>query len=431
MNYPDLQAARDAIEALNAGCFCISVDQSVLRSQLEADADTRGLYDTLATTHAYLFAKSPIFVSRENVAAMEALVEAAESVIALPQYREAVLAWAPAIARFEPGTAGVLMGYDFHVTPEGPRLIETNTNAGGAFLNAALARAQQACCEPVLSVLRQPVAADALEEALFEMFDAEWRRRRHGEPLRRIAIVDERPVGQYLYPEFLLAAQLFRRHGVDAVICDPSALEYREGELRGPTGRIDLVYSRLTDFALESPANGALRSAYLEGATVVTPHPRAHALHADKRNLAVLCDADVLASWGVEAARIDVLRRMVPHTRIVDPAHGDELWAARKGLFFKPVAGYGSKAAYRGDKLTRRAWGEILAGSYVAQQVVPPSERSVHVDGAAVRLKLDVRCYAYDGRVLMLAARLYQGQTTNFRTPGGGFATVFSPSARS
>jgi hypothetical protein len=26
--------------------------------------------------------------------------------------------------------------------------------------------------------------------------------------------------------------------------------------------------------------------------------------------------------------------------------------------------------------------------------------------------------------VLLLAARLYQGQTTNFRTPGGGFAPV-------
>ena len=53
----------------------------------------------------------------------------------------------------------------------------------------------------------------------------------------------------------------------------------------------------------------------------------------------------------------------------------------------------------------------------------------MQMDPASVRLKLDVRCYAYDGRVLMLAARLYQGQTTNFRTPGGGFATVFCPSA--
>ncbi len=429
MSHPELQAAPDAIEALNAGCFCISVDTSALRSQLEADVATRGLYDSLAQSHAYLFAKSPIFVSRENVAAMEALVEAAESVIALPQYREAVLAWAPPVARFDPGTRGVLMGYDFHVTPRGPRLIEINTNAGGAFLNAALARAQQACCEPVLSVLRQPVEAAALEESLFGMFDAEWRCVRGALPLRRVAIVDERPEQQYLYPEFLLAAQMFRRHGVDAVICDPSVLEFRDGVLRDAAGRVDLVYNRLTDFALELPAHAQLRSAYLADAAVVTPHPRAHALHSDKRNLAALSDGGRLAEWGVDPARIGVLQRTVPQTRIVDPAHAEALWAARKALFFKPVAGYGGKAAYRGDKVTRRVWAEILAGAYVAQELVPPSERSVHVDGKPVRLKLDVRCYSYGGRVLMLAARLYQGQTTNFRTPGGGFATVFCPPA--
>ncbi len=28
-------------------------------------------------------------------------------------------------------------------------------------------------------------------------------------------------------------------------------------------------------------------------------------------------------------------------------------------------------------------------------------------------------------KVLLVAARLYQGQTTNFRTLGGGFAPVF------
>jgi len=39
--------------------------------------------------------------------------------------------------------------------------------------------------------------------------------------------------------------------------------------------------------------------------------------------------------------------------------------------------------------------------------------------------KMDVRLYTYGGRILLAAARLYQGQTTNFRTPGGGFAPVF------
>jgi hypothetical protein len=46
------------------------------------------------------------------------------------------------------------------------------------------------------------------------------------------------------------------------------------------------------------------------------------------------------------------------------------------------------------------------------------------VDGALTELKVDVRCYAYRGAVQFIAARLWQGQTTNFRTAGGGFARV-------
>ena len=56
---------------------------------------------------------------------------------------------------------------------------------------------------------------------------------------------------------------------------------------------------------------------------------------------------------------------------------------------------------------------------------MPPSERLVNVDGGETDLKLDVRAYAYGGQIQLLAARLYQGQTTNFRTSGGGFAPVF------
>jgi hypothetical protein len=44
-------------------------------------------------------------------------------------------------------------------------------------------------------------------------------------------------------------------------------------------------------------------------------------------------------------------------------------------------------------------------------------------------LKFDLRDYTYDGQVQWVAARLYQGQTTNFRTPGGGVAPVYEGSA--
>lgn len=70
---------------------------------------------------------------------------------------------------------------------------------------------------------------------------------------------------------------------------------------------------------------------------------------------------------------------------------------------------------------------EILEGDYVAQALVPPSERVLRDADVPRALKMDLRNYVYNGEVQLVAARLYQGQTTNFRTPGGGFAPVFYP----
>lgn len=155
------------------------------------------------------------------------------------------------------------------------------------------------------------------------------------------------------------------------------------------------------------------------------PHPRAHALYADKRHLAQLSNDTALTQFGLNAETRATLLAGVPFTRIVSPAEAESLWAERKQLFFKPAGGFGSRAAYRGDKLTQRVWQEILAGDYVAQRIAAPSERLVAVDKHTDELKLDVRAYSYQGKIQLFAARLYSGQTTNFRTPGGGFAPVF------
>lgn len=58
-----------------------------------------------------------------------------------------------------------------------------------------------------------------------------------------------------------------------------------------------------------------------------------------------------------------------------------------------------------------------------------PGERLVDVDGADSEVKVDVRPFTCAGNAQLLAARLYQGQTTNFRTAGGGFAPVFTVSS--
>ncbi|HEY7743625.1 MAG TPA: hypothetical protein VIA19_11325 [Burkholderiales bacterium] len=411
------------IETLNRDCFCVSLDPVALRRAIEADPAARGLHRLIEERCPHLFSALPVFVSRRHVDAMAAIVRAVESVTALPAYREAALAWAPAVARFDPGTPGAFMGYDFHLGADGPRLIEVNTNAGGALLNTVLARAQRACCEEIESLVTGPIATDDLERIFFEMFAAEWRSAgRSGLP-GRIAIVDDAPDQQFLYPEFLLFAQLFHRFGVEAAVLDPAELSFVGGILRDARGPIDLVYNRLTDFSLQAPAHAPLRDAYLARAAVVTPHPRAHAVYANKRNLSLLTDAARLRSWGVDEPTLDTLLRGIARTESVSAADSDRLWAARRGLFFKPAAGFGSKAAYRGDKLTRRVWTEILAGEYVAQELVPPGERRT---GPASSMKSDVRNYVYAGQVQLLAARIYQGQTTNLRTAGGGFAPVLT-----
>ena len=261
-----------------------------------------------------------------------------------------------------------------------------------------------------------------VEQRFLDMFHQEWRAERGDAPLGSIAIVDEQPAGQFLYPEFLLFRQLFLQAGIDAVVCDPAELECRDGALWHGATRINLVYNRLTDFALE--AHAALRQAYDTGAAVVTPHPHAHALYADKRDLIVLTDMDLLASFGVAPEVRAVLAEGIPRTEAVRADNGADLWARRKQLFFKPAGGFGSKAAYRGDKLTKRVFGEILAGDYVAQAIALPGERHRGPAGELAALKVDLRHYVYQGEIQLSCARLYQGQTTNFRTPGGGFAPV-------
>jgi hypothetical protein len=365
-----------------------------------------------------------VFIAPALLQRMAAVIRAIESVVALPAYRERVLAPSPAIAAHDPGGAkGVFFGYDFHVADDAFGLIEINSNAGGAMLNAVLARAQRACCPAIEQLLPPALRAETLEAGIIAMFRQEWALAGNQRPLRSIAIVDEAPQQQYLYPEFLLFQQLFQRHGLQAVIADPGELSLRDGQLWHGELAIDLVYNRLTDFALEAPANATLRQAYLEHATLLTPHPQAHALYADKRNLALLCDADQLQALGVSEDIQQLLLAAIPHTEVVEPANAERLWRERKRLFFKPCAGYGSRAAYRGDKLTQRVWQEILAGDYVAQALVLPGQRVMASDTPA--LKFDLRDYAYDGAVQWVAARLYQGQTTNFRTPGGGFAPVY------
>ena len=388
----------------------MSPDRSLLEAQLGAGA---------LAERPHLFSNSFVELPAGELAVLRNFVQAVSELVALPAYQSAI--------RTRDGintsdtTPGVCLGFDFHRTLDGPKLIEINTNAGGSLLVTLLNRAWQ-----------QNALADAAEQGLLSMFKAEWQAWGADRPLKTIAIVDENPEQQYLYPEFVRWQKLFETQGIHTIICPPELLNCDSQGLLSYQGQvIDLLYNRLTDFSLTISAEAIAQSwqstvAGAKNGTLITPHPVAHALWADKRNLDWLSDPAQLAGFGLSAKVIAQIVSCVPRTVPVVAAQADDFWANRKGLFFKPQAGFGSRATYRGEKITKRVFEEILQGGYVAQAFVPPSEWTLPNAGDAepVSLKYDLRVYAYNGQIQLLAARLYQGQTTNFRTPGGGFAPV-------
>ncbi|WP_156811992.1 hypothetical protein [Robiginitomaculum antarcticum] len=334
----------------------------------------------LLATRPHYFAKTAVFLSAGDKQNILQQIAAIETVAALPAYRKAALARGshPAITT-QSQTKGAFMGYDFHITPEGPRLIEINTNAGGAFIVNALERAAN-------------VQNPNFNDDIAQMFISEWRAAGRTGPIKTIAIIDEAPEEQFHYPDMLLAADSLRESGFTVTIADPKDCAY-DGKALSVNGRtVDLIYNRLTDFDLSLDQNSVVRDALQNDDVVVTPAPRHHAIYADKRNLIRLSDPKLLESWGVAPAHQLALSK-IPKTIAVTADNADQLWAQRKQYFFKPDAGFGSRATYRGAKLTRKVWAHISEGGYVAQHFVTPSLRAVTVEARQLTLKFDVRVY--------------------------------------
>lgn len=273
-----------------------------------------------------------------------------------------------------------ILGYDFHLGPAGPRLIEVNTNPGGLMLVLAQQRAWLR-----LSPDLEPAGleADLAENLALNAFAGS---------ARRLALVDDAPLAQFLYPEFLLYQRGFSRLGIVADIVDGHSW---------PGGHT-AVYNRLTDFTLSQPGHERLAAEYRSGKLTLIPDPAAHKAFADKRRLADLSADPRCRAWVAPVYR----------------GNWASTWAERHGLFFKPMMGYGGKGGYRGDKISRAAWERLDPKATLVQELVPPPV----LDNG---FKADIRVYAGHGRVLTCGARLYRGQVTNFRTPGGGLAALF------
>ena len=356
-----------------------------------------------------------VVLKKSDLRQMVRLVRLLYRLSRTPAYQALIEPLVPDIARFDPGHDAVMMGYDFHVTSDGPRLIEVNTNAGGS-LFALLAGRRTAELDPAA------LPARVKQKILFQ-FAEEFFGFTRGEKdtPARLVILDESPQEQFLYREMLFLADLLREWCGAADVVDPAALKATAAGVLRNGERIDLVYNRHCDFYLENPPMSGLREAYAAGRICLTPNPYVYGLLADKRRMTLWAMeefADRLA-LPVEDGRL--LQKLVPASRLLSDLDPEEAWTARRQSVFKPVARFGSRGVLVGEKLSRKRFDQLPPAETLVQELVPPSLTEVT---GYPPMKTDFRVFAYRGRVLGVTARLYRGQVTNMRTEGGGFARV-------
>lgn len=300
----------------------------------------------------------------------------------------------------------LLLCYDVHPAPEGPVLIEVNTNAGGIATAIQAAREINTCC--------RDWEQSVLERRLLALFQRDLL----GHDLAKtgvVAIVDDLLSSQVLLPEMHAFANLIRRRASDVLVVDAAELQYADGRLRHNAVAIDRIYWRSTDFLIDEPRHTAVRRAVLEGTTLLAPSPQAYAAIADKRRFLEWSRQPELAR-DPETGHSFRVAETVPMTAKTAAAW----YANRAEWVFKPASGHGGRGVYVGKSISRPKFAELPVESYLAQRYAP--HPVLDRDGRA--WKYDIRFYADRGTVIGVAARVFQGQVVGMRDSGSGFAPV-------
>lgn len=300
----------------------------------------------------------------------------------------------------------MLLSYDVHPTPEGPVLIEVNTNAGGVLTAMQAAREGNECC------------ADwehgQLEKRLLTLF-------RHdllgADPQSTgvVAIVDDQLMSQALLAEMHALADLIRPDAVDVRVLDAAELAYSEGRLRHQNTPIDRVYWRSTDFLLAEPAHESILRAVSERTTILAPSPAAYTAIADKRRFIEWSSQPELARDETSGLSFRIAETLPMAERTTE-----EWYADRSQWVFKPASGYASRGVYVGKSISRKKLAELPAGAYLAQRYA--AHPLIDRDGR--EWKYDVRFFANRGKIIGAAARVFHGQVVGMREPGSGFAPI-------
>lgn len=320
------------------------------------------------------------------------------------------------IATFDPGNFSLFMSYDFHVTEEGLKLIEINTNA--AFSLVACELNQFAGLSPESSIY-----AD-YHNQVRTAFENETHLCLSKSSPEGVAIVDQTPDSQKMFVEFVMFQDLLSKWGIKNGVYDLDELAFEKNVLSAKDGsQFDFVYYRSTDFMIDGAPD--LSAAYASRKVCFSPNPHEYSLLADKARLIDFKNKERLKSFGLDDASIEILDKHIPFIFETKNISAEELWELRKKSVFKPKNAYAGKEVYRGANITRKVFDHIRDGDFVAQEFIPAPTLSVETPtGQEEEFKYDLRFYAYKNQIQLVTARLYQGQVTNFRAPGSGFTAV-------
>ncbi|MEO5347580.1 MAG: hypothetical protein H7834_14575 [Magnetococcus sp. YQC-9] len=353
------------------------------------------------------------------IPAVRAMLQLARTLRGLALNHPHPLPDTPSTAHFDPGHEAVMMGYDFHLTPHGPRLIEVNTNAGG-LLMAHVAQHPGFPSGPEFPFpLLDP--NNRRQQRLINSFTEEMRLFAH-QPIQRMVILDEKPEEQFLYPEMVACAKLMSEAGIACRIVDPNELDMDETGVFLQGERVDLIYNRHCDFYLQTPPLAGLRAAWLNRRVCLSPNPRAYGLLADKRHLVNWSDATHLRTLGCDAPTIARLTTLIPETRLLATLEPETVWKERARWVFKPgTGGFGGRGVLLGEKISRTRFNTLDPTHTLVQRHIPPA---LVTTPQGAPFKTDIRLFMYRDRLLGIGVRAYRGQVTNFREPGNGFLPV-------
>jgi hypothetical protein len=251
----------------------------------------------------------------------------------------------------------------------------------------------------------------------------------------RIAILDWDDVPTRA--EFHLFQQHFATLGLESVIADPRACEYRDGALHLEGGVVDVIYKRVLLAELVERAgveNDVLR-AWRDGAVCMVNPPDGKLLHK-KASLAVL--GDERNAHLFDADDRAVIAECVPWTRVVEERRTEHagqtvdlvphITAQRERFVLKPNDEYGGTGIVLGWTVDAGEWEQAvqraLAEPYVVQErVAIPFEAYPSVEDGRVHLldrMIDTAPYVTDGQVVDgLLSRLSTAALLNV-TAGGG-----------